>query len=173
MTLFVRVSNINWQMKEWNVNQVKCPVCASEKVYSLLDTLHCKRCGNIWKEEKKNRSKYTKHGSETVSRNQRLPRAIPDSTEQRMKQQLEGYLKKSNGKFSILSITSGIGNIQMAMFRRYLKICVKNRTLVEKKDQYGIIWYSRPDWPHHFIFQRGTCVHEHHRIEWCLKRAMQ
>jgi hypothetical protein len=45
--------------------------------------------------------------------------------------------------------------------------------LVEKKDQYGIIWYSRPDWPHHFIFQRGTCVHEHHRIEWCLKRAMQ
>jgi hypothetical protein len=33
----------------------------------------------------------------------------------------------------------------MAMFRRYLKKCVKNRTLVENKDQYGILWYSRPD----------------------------
>ena len=33
----------------------------------------------------------------------------------------------------------------MAMFRRYLKKCVKNRTLVEKKDQVnGIHLYSRP-----------------------------
>jgi len=127
------------------VKQVKCPVCASEKVYSLLDTLHCKRCGNIWKEEKKNGGKYNTRGFETSIGNQRLTRTITNSSEQRMKQQLEGYLKKSNGKFSIQSITSNIGDIQMAMFRRYLKICVKNRTLVEKKDQYGIIWYSRPD----------------------------
>ena len=127
------------------MKQVKCPVCASEKVYSLLDTFHCKRCGNIWKEEKKNGAKYNTRGFETSIGNQRLTRTITNSSEQRMKQQLERYLKKSNGKFSIQSITSNIGDIQMAMFRRYLKICVKNRTLVEKKDQYGIIWYSRPD----------------------------
>ena len=62
-----------------------------------------------------------------------------------MEKQLEGYLKKFSGKFSIYSIHSTIGDIHMAMFRRYLKKCVKNRTLVEKKDQYGIQWYSRPD----------------------------
>lgn len=33
--------------------QLHCPVCSSEKIYSLLNTFHCKRCGNIWKEEKK------------------------------------------------------------------------------------------------------------------------
>jgi hypothetical protein len=42
-------------------------------------------------------------------------------------------------------ITSNIGDIHMAMFRRYVKKCVINRTLVEKKDRYGILWYSRPD----------------------------
>jgi hypothetical protein len=31
------------------------------------------------------------------------------------------------------------------MFRGYLKKCVKKRTLVEKKDDYGRFWYSRPD----------------------------
>jgi hypothetical protein len=30
---------------------------------------------------------------------------------------------------------------------------VKNRTLVEKKDQYGIRWYSRPDWPASPVFK--------------------
>jgi len=125
--------------------QEGCPVCSSKDVYCLLNTLHCKRCGNIWKEEKKNGGKYNTRGFETSIGNQRQTRTITNSSEQRMKQQLEGYLKKSNGKFSIQSITSNIGDIQMAMFRRYLKICVKNRTLVEKKDQYGIIWYSRPD----------------------------
>ena len=127
------------------MTQVRCPVCASEKVYSLLNTLHCKRCGNIWKEEKKSRRTYDTRGFETPIGNQGLTRAITDSTEQRMEKQLEGYLKKSNGKLSLHSITSTIGDIQMAMFRAYLKKCVKNRTLVEKKDRYGIIWYSRPD----------------------------
>ena len=35
---------------------LRCPVCGSKNVYSLLNTLHCKRCKNIWKEEKKKRS---------------------------------------------------------------------------------------------------------------------
>jgi hypothetical protein len=114
-------------------------------VYSLLKTFHCKRCGNIWKEEKKTRSNYDTRDVETPINNRRWTTAITDSLEKRMEKQLDGYLKKFNGKFSMHTITSKIGDIYMAMFRRYLKKCVKNRTLVEKKDRYGILWYSRPD----------------------------
>jgi hypothetical protein len=120
-------------------------VCASEDVYSLLKTLHCKRCGNIWKEEKKTRSDYAARDVETPVSNRRWTPAITESLEQRMEKQLDGYLRKFRGKFSMYAVTSNIGDIHMAMFRRYLKKCVKNRTLVENKDQYGILWYSRPD----------------------------
>lgn len=122
-----------------------CPVCASDEVYSLMDTLHCKRCGNIWTEEKTARGTYDTCSFETPTGNRGLTKALTDSTEQRMEKQLEGYLKKSRGKFSLPSISSNIGDIQMAMFRRHLKKCVRNRTLVEEKDRYGIIWYSRPE----------------------------
>jgi len=125
------------------VKQGNCPVCASDDVYSLMDTLHCKRCGNIWTEE--TRGTCGTCGLETSTSDRRFSRAVMDSPEQRMEKQLEGYLKKSRGKFSLYSIPSNIGNIQMAMFRRYLKKCVRNRTLAEKKDQYGIVWYSRPE----------------------------
>jgi len=120
-----------------------CPVCASDDIYSLMDTLHCKRCGNIWTEE--TRGTYGTCGLVPPASDRKLSRAITDSPEQRMEKQLEGYLKKPGGKFSLYSIPSNIGDIHMAMFRRYLKKCVRNRTLVEKKDQYGIVWYSRPE----------------------------
>ena len=125
------------------VTQGNCPVCASDDVYCLMDTLHCKRCGNIWTEDA--RGTCGTRGLEPSTSDRRLSRAITDSPEQRMEKQLEGYLKKSRGKFSLYSIPSNIGDIQMAMFRRYLKKCVRNRTLVEKKDRYGIAWYSRPE----------------------------
>jgi hypothetical protein len=127
------------------VTQVRCPVCASEDVYSLLKTLHCKRCGNIWKEEKKTRSSYGTRDSGTPISNRKRTTVITDTLEQRMEKQLDGYLKKFKGKFSIYTVTPNIGDIYMAMFRRYLKKCVKNKTLVEKKDRYGILWYSRPE----------------------------
>jgi len=127
------------------VTQVRCPVCASEDVYSLLKTLHCKRCGNIWKEEKKTRRNYDTRDVETPISNRRRTLAITDNPEKRMEKKLNGYLKKYKGKFSMYAITSNIGDIHMAMFRIYLKKCIKNRTLVEKKDRYGIHWYSRPD----------------------------
>ena len=127
------------------VTQVICPVCASEEVYSLLKTLHCKRCGNIWKEDKKTRGNYAARDVITPVSNQRRTPATKDSLEQRMEKQLDGYLRKFRGKFSMYAVASNIGDIQMAMFRRYLKKCVKNRTLVEKKDRYGILWFSRPD----------------------------
>ena len=127
------------------MTQVKCPVCASENVYSLLNTIRCKRCGNIWKEDKKTRSTSDTRDLGTPISNRRQTKVITDSVEKKMEKQLEGYLKKFKGKFSMHIIPSHIGDIQMAMFRRYLKKCVRNRTLVEKKDRYGILWYSRPD----------------------------
>lgn len=125
------------------MNQLCCPICSSEEVYSLLNTLRCKRCGNIWKEEKKNWSNVDKCGF-----GESIPNHVPlkkrtDDLETRMEKKLNESLKKFNGKFCINKITVKIGDIQTAMFRRYLKNCVKNRTLVEKKDRYGIIWYSR------------------------------
>ena len=125
--------------------QVRCPVCAGEDVYSLLNTLHCKRCGNIWKEEKKTWNSCNTEEFRMPTGNPVLLKTIPDNSERWMEQKLDLYLKKCKGKFSLSKITWTIGDIQMAMFRRYLKKCVRNRTLVENKDRYGIMWYSRPD----------------------------
>jgi hypothetical protein len=127
------------------MTQVRCPVCASDDVYSLLNTLHCKRCGTIWTEEKKTRNNYTARDVATPVRTRGQTPAITDSMEKRLEKQLDEYLKKFSGKFSLHTVTSNIGDIHMAMFRRYLKKCVKNRTLIEKKDRYGILWYSRPE----------------------------
>jgi hypothetical protein len=125
--------------------QSGCPVCSSEDVYCLLNTLHCKRCGNIWKEEKNTRSCADIREFKTTAVNPVRLRTIPDTSERRMEQKLDGYLKKFKGKFSPGKIPWTIGDIQMAMFRRYLKKCVRKGTLLEHKDQYGIVWYSRPD----------------------------
>jgi hypothetical protein len=126
------------------VPQLSCPVCGSEDVYSLLNTLHCKRCGNIWTEEKKTRTTYDTHEGNALKNNRTWTPAVTESLETRMEKQLEGYLKKSRGKFSLYFIAPNLGDIHMAMFRRYLKKCVQKKTLIEKKDRYGIVWYSRP-----------------------------
>jgi hypothetical protein len=110
-----------------------------------MDTLHCKRCQNIWTEEKNARCTFDTRDVETPVRNRTRTNVITESPEKRMEKQLEDYLKKFNGKFTTYTITSPIGDIHIAMFRRYLKKCVRNRTLVEEKDQYGRYWYSRPD----------------------------
>ena len=127
------------------VTQGRCPVCGSEEVYCLLDTLHCKRCATIWTEEKNARCTFDTCDIETPVSNRTRAPAVKDSPEKRMEKQLEKYLKKFKGKFTTSVIPSNIGDIQMAMFRRYVKKCVNKRTLVEKKDDYGRLWYSRPD----------------------------
>jgi hypothetical protein len=126
-------------------SQSRCPVCSSENVYSLLNTLHCKRCGNIWKEEKKKKNNSGICRYNVLPNNQEKSIKKTDTTETKMEKKLNEYLRKSKGKFSLNKIPWNIGDIQMAMFRSYLKKCVKNRTLIEKKDDYGIVWYSRPD----------------------------
>jgi response regulator of citrate/malate metabolism len=125
--------------------QLRCPVCSSENVYSLLNTLHCKRCGNMWKEEKESTNNFDNSRAALPINNPAWTIKKRENLETRMEKKLNEYLKKFNGKFSTDKITWKIGDITMTMFRRYLKICVKNKTLVETKDSYGRIWYSRPD----------------------------
>jgi hypothetical protein len=132
----------------WGVEmttQLCCPICSSENIYCLLNTLHCKRCGNIWKKDKKNTNKFDKFESAPLINNQAWTIKVTENLETRMEKKLNEYLKRYNGKFSLDKITWKIGDITIAMFRRYLKICVINKTLVGKKDRCGIIWYSRPD----------------------------
>ena len=123
----------------------KCPVCGSEEVYVMVDTLHCKRCANIWTDNKNTKCTFDACNVELPPSIRTWTPLVNESPELKMEKQLEIYLKKFNGRFTTAAITSNIGNIQMAMFRSYLKKCVKKRTLVEKKDDYGRYWYSRPD----------------------------
>jgi uncharacterized C2H2 Zn-finger protein len=109
-----------------------------------MNSLRCKRCGNIWKEEKKNSSNFVNGEFESRINHQVWSITKTEKIELKMEKKLDEYLKKFNGKFCLDKMTERIGDISFAVFRRYLKNCVKNRTLVEKKDGYGILWYSRP-----------------------------
>lgn len=117
-----------------------CPVCGSEMVYPLLNTLRCKRCKHIWKA-----------GEEEYSTG-RCPDLVPslrtrkktDPLEIRLEKNLDELLARHEGKFCITTMTCRYGDIPFELFRSYLKRCVKDRTLTETKDRYGRIWYSRP-----------------------------
>jgi hypothetical protein len=61
-----------------------------------------------------------------------------------MEKRLELYLARSSGKICLATITWQAGDITLELFSRYLKQCVKNRTLSEERDRYGRIWYLRP-----------------------------
>jgi hypothetical protein len=119
-----------------------CPVCSSDEVYSLLNTLHCKRCKNIWKEgEDPDRSVACgSPGTDTP----RVVRKRPEPLPIRLEKKLEQILTRCGGKFCITTMTWQDGDISRELFRRYVKRCVNNRTLAETKDRYGRIWYVRP-----------------------------
>jgi hypothetical protein len=110
-------------------------------VYSLMNTRHCKRCGNIWTEG--NCPVFFPQDCRSTS-NPALVRKKTEKIETRMETRLEEYLRRYRGKFCMETISWKIGDITIAIFRRYLKHCVKNGTLVESRDGYGRIWYSRP-----------------------------
>lgn len=125
--------------------QVLCPSCSSEKVYSLLNTFHCKRCKNIWSGDTKKSSNPDTYGSApSINKPFMKIKIQKDKLETRMEKRLNEYLRRFRGKFSMNKITWKTGDITPDMFRSYLKICVKNKTLAEKKDSCGIVWYSRP-----------------------------
>jgi hypothetical protein len=119
-----------------------CPICSSDRVYSLLNTLHCKRCKHIWKEGEENRGS---GACECPAPDTSLRVRIRiEPLETRMERRRDEYLKRSGGKFCITGITWQAGDISFELFRRYLKRCVKNRTLAEERDRYGRIWYRWP-----------------------------
>ena len=118
-----------------------CPFRASDQVYSLLNTLRCKRCKNIWKENRAGPEPYD--GGELLDTPLRIYKRT-DSLETRMEKRLNRCLDRSRGKFCFTTMTWQAGDISQELFRRYLRTCVKNRTLTEEKDRYGRIWYLRP-----------------------------
>nr|WP_319376110.1 hypothetical protein [uncultured Methanoregula sp.] len=116
-----------------------CPFCGSELVYSLLHTLRCMRCKNIWKEGEEDSSPATELPGALLKSSKRS-----DPLETRLERKLEGYLKRSKGKFCLATQTWQAGDISEELFRKYLRQCVKDKRLAEEKDRYGRVWYSRP-----------------------------
>jgi hypothetical protein len=119
-----------------------CPNCSSDKVYRLLETLRCKRCKHIWKEEERD-------PDSTVCRcpieNASFKiRKRTEPLERRMERKLDEYLARSKGKFCFTLATWQAGDISQELFTRYLRRCLKDRTLAETRDRYGRTWYSRP-----------------------------
>jgi hypothetical protein len=125
--------------------QVRCPVCSSEEVYSLLNTLHCKRCGALWNADKKNGNTTGTGRFASPVNNPEWTIKITNNLETRMEKRLDDCLKKYHGRFSMDKVSWKIGDISIAMFRRYLLACVMKRTLAETKDRHGRTWYSRPE----------------------------
>jgi len=118
----------------------RCPVCSSDKVYSLLNTLRCKRCKNIWKEGGEDPDGSGASGSSGPSPG---ARKRTEPLETRLEKKLGECLARHNGKFCPAAIATQSGDISPELFRRYLRQCVKNRTLAEEKDSYGRVWYLR------------------------------
>jgi hypothetical protein len=117
-----------------------CPLCGSDMIYPLLNTLRCKRCKHIWK---------VGDGNPAPCRCPDLDPSIrvrkkTDPLETRLERRLEELLARHGGKFCISAMACRYGNISLELFRNYLRQCVTNRTLEETKDTHGRVWYSRP-----------------------------
>jgi hypothetical protein len=108
-------------------------------VYPLLNTIRCKRCKGIWKEEDP-----CQFVSCTIPADSGKIRKRADPLATRLEKKLDECLARSSGKYCITTTGWKAGDISQELFSRYLKQCVKNRTLEETKDHYGRIWYSRP-----------------------------
>lgn len=120
----------------------RCPYCASENVYSLLNTLHCKQCKNMWKGDMKNPDFDTSGYANQINNPVLRITKKTDSLETRMEKRLDEYLLKFHGKFCMDTITWRSGDISKEVFMRYLKISVNNKVMAVEKDRYGRIWYS-------------------------------
>jgi hypothetical protein len=108
-------------------------------VYPLLNTLRCKRCKGIWKEEDRGRPACCTMPADPVKIRKRT-----DPLATRLEKKLGECLARSGGKYCITATDWKAGDISSEVFSRYLRQCVKNRTLEETKDRYGRTWYFRP-----------------------------
>lgn len=122
--------------------RLRCPFCSSEKVYSLLNTLHCKRCKNMWKPDAEHPDPDT-YGYYGDFHNPVL-RIVKktDPLETRLEKRLNEYLEKFHGTFCMETAAWVNGDISQDLFRRYLRTCVRKKVLFEKRDRYGRTWYS-------------------------------
>jgi hypothetical protein len=119
-----------------------CPLCGSDRVYPLLNTWRCKRCKHIWKEGAEDIGIAT-CGCLQPDTSLKI-RKKTEPLETRLEKKLNEYLTRYGGKFCLTTMTWQAGDISQELFRRYLKRCMKNRTLAETKDRYGRTWYFRP-----------------------------
>jgi len=125
---------------------IRCPFCASERVYTLMDTRHCKRCKGMWHENKKSRELPDRSGSGVRSPLTAREKSRTDTLSMRLQKELDCYLKRHHGKICPDRMARDSGNLASQWFRQYIRICVKNGTLTGKKDRHGTIWYSRESW---------------------------
>jgi hypothetical protein len=116
-----------------------CPFCGSDDVYSLLNTLRCKRCKGIWKEGDERPAA----GCTPAPDNPLMVRKRTEPLEARLAKRLDVCLARSGGRFCLETLSWQAGEISRELFRRYVRQCVKERTLAEEKDRYGRIWYGR------------------------------
>lgn len=123
---------------------IRCPFCASERVYTLMDTRHCKRCKGMWHENKKSRDLPDRSGSgarTALLKARGKPRT--ETLSMRLKKELDTCLKRHHGKICPDRMGRDSGSLAAHWFRLYIRICVKNGELTGKKDRHGTIWYSR------------------------------
>jgi hypothetical protein len=110
-------------------------------VYSLMNTLRCKRCKGIWKvgdeylcSEVTGIAANPPAGTKTRSK----PLA------KRLEAKLEECLARSGGRFCPDTLNWQAGEISREMFRNYLRRCVREGTLAEERDRFRRTWYRRP-----------------------------
>ena len=120
-------------------------MCGSEKVFTILGTQHCKRCKNMWHDGRKNPGNTESSGRGLpVSIPPAIPRKRAEPLRARLEKELDDCLRRYGGKLNPDRMTWNSSTITREMLRRYIRICVKNKTLERKKDQDGTTWYRRP-----------------------------
>jgi hypothetical protein len=109
-------------------------------VYSLLNTLRCKRCKGIWKEGDDRPAA----GCSPAPDNPLMVRKQTEPLEARLAKRLDECLARSGGRFCPAATSWQAGEISPEVFRSYVRQCVKDRSLAEEKDSSGRTWYRRP-----------------------------
>ena len=119
-----------------------CPYCGSEDIYFLLNTFRCKRCKGIWKE--RGDGTFSPACSCPQPDTPPLVRKRTEPLPARLEKRLEEMLERHGGKFSLSAAGWQAGDISYELFQRYVRQCVKDRTLAEERDRYGRKWYRKP-----------------------------
>ncbi len=118
---------------------VRCPFCASGEVYSLLDTLHCKRCKGVWTGEMAG----SDTGDQHCPGQPPLPAKKAEPLTARLEKELDRNLRRSRGRFRASDAFVRDPGFSREVFRRYLFRCVRDRVLSMERDRHGQVWFFR------------------------------